>query len=144
MTSQSLFILPLILLLLGICGPANEAVQPAGQPLPNDSVQPQQPTNATQTDLDTWNDINKGSVESACLQEAKAEAGSMAWAVRGCDCSETLGAGVKEYGCGISTLQGTISARIKCVLENRTCLLESGYGNGSMTFEEIRRLQGGK
>lgn len=141
MTSQSLFVLPLILLLLGICGPANEALPPAGQPLPNESVQPQQPANATQNDLETWNDINEGSVEAACLQEAKAEAGNMAWAVRGCDCSETLGNGVKEYDCGISTLQGDISARITCVLANATCALESAYGNGSMTFEQIRRLQ---
>jgi hypothetical protein len=125
-------------LLLAICGPANQVAQnqtpppvPAG-PVPN-------LTNVTPADLQTWNYINKSTVEQACLTEAKVKAGSYAWAVQGCTCDETAGVYVKDYACGIATVQGTISGQISCVLANKTCFLVSSYGNGNMTFDQIRQ-----
>ncbi len=136
------FLFPIILL-LGICGPANQAVenQTATQPPAVAPQAPSPPPNVTQADLQTWDYINKASVEAACLSEAKAKAGSYAWAVQGCACDETVGDWVKDYDCGISTVQGTLSAHISCVLADRTCSLASAYGNGNMTFDQIRQLQ---
>ncbi len=140
MAPQPIFLFPIILLLLGICGPANQAAENQTAP-PAVAPQPTSPPpNVTQVDMLTWDYINKASVEQACLMEAKAKAGAYAWAVQGCTCDETVGDWVKDYDCGISTVQGTVSARISCVLADSACSLASPYGNGTITFDQIRQF----
>lgn len=137
----------MILILLGICGPLNQMQQAVPQAMANASqnvtpTPPNQtinamPANMTQADLQVWNGINDSSVEQACLAQAESQAGSLAWAVEGCTCTETQGEGLKVYDCSISTLQGPVSAVITCILADTACNVVSPYGNGSMTFGQI-------
>jgi hypothetical protein len=156
MKAQSVLIFPLILILLGICGPANQVVTNQTQSVAplnltvnatsNTTVVPPQnatPSNTTQAnltqeDLQVWNGITTPRVEAACLNESETEAGSLAWAVQGCTCQETLGSGVKNYSCTVSTVEGDIPAQVSCVLAASTCSLTSSYGNGSLTFAQIQ------
>lgn len=142
MMAGNLFLLPIVLLLLGICGPLNEVAANATEPAGGGGTStPQLNVSIAPADAAIWQTINKSSVETVCLQKAKEKAGANAWAVGDCTCGETVGEGVKEYDCSISTFQGTISAHVACVLADRACSLESPQGNGSMTFDEIEQLQ---
>jgi hypothetical protein len=153
MSLQPVFILSMIALTLGICGPLNPAPngQASGNQSLNQSSSNQQPAippqpgpplpNVTQADLQTWSDINETSVGQACLISAKGYAGKYAWAVKSCSCKETKGEYTKDYDCSVSTLQGAVPARVSCVLADTTCNVTSSYGNSSMTFEQIRQFQ---
>ncbi|MDD5340653.1 MAG: hypothetical protein PHV13_05415 [Candidatus ainarchaeum sp.] len=130
---QIVLLLPIVLL-LGICGPVTQAAENQTAP----------PAVVPQTDAETWDAITQANVEAVCLSQAIARAGDLAWAVKRCTCVETLGEGVKDYRCGISTLQGTIMTQITCVRASSMCNVTSPYGNGSITFEQMRQFQAQK
>ncbi len=148
----------LILLLVLACGLAALALfyLSSSQPQPQNATSPQQnATNATQPpttqpgnesisaeDFALWMLINKANVESACYTKAREEAGSNAWAVKGCTCQETATPERKQYACTIATLDptGNYFANIDCSLPSAICQVDTNYGSQNVTFGELRQL----
>lgn len=119
---------------------------PPGQQPPGQNVSGNG-TNATggmsQEDLETWQSISKENVEDICLRTAKQEAGTSSSMVYGCDCDEIVRADQKSYDCSISTADPFTEyfAKIDCFLVGRYCDIETNYGKGRYTFQQLRDLQ---
>ncbi len=107
--------------------------QPAAPP-GNESINPQ--------DYALWVMITNSNVESACFEKAKEEAGSNAWAVKGCTCVESAGPEQKQYTCSIETLDpsGNYFADISCSLAAAMCTVDTNYGTQNVTFGQLRQL----
>ncbi|HSB47149.1 MAG TPA: hypothetical protein VLD37_03980 [Candidatus Bilamarchaeum sp.] len=101
------------------------------------------PPETTDYDLAIWSKINKGTVESVCLQKAKEEAGQQASLVYSCDCGETVQPNLKAYRCDISTADPFTAffANIDCYLERKECDVETNYGFQKVNFTQLSELE---
>ena len=145
---NQIFAFSIILLLLGMCGPTNEIAENAtnGQqannttnPANNMTTPPNPFANITppKNDSDVWQMINKDTVDAACLEAAKAEAGQAAWVIKGCNCSESATADRKTYDCIIPAGPLNYAARLDCNRTERICSIESELGSDNISFDDI-------
>ncbi len=147
----------IILVLFLACGLAALALFTLATPQAQNVSAPQNGSNATQpapppqqggnatispADYALWLLIDKTNVESACYEKAREEAGSNAWAVRGCTCSETATQQEKQYTCTVDTVvnAGTYFADIDCTLASAQCTVTTNFGSQNVTFEQLRSL----
>ncbi|MFH0884395.1 MAG: hypothetical protein V1861_01670 [Candidatus Micrarchaeota archaeon] len=97
-------------------------------------------TNISAEDMALWDSIILANVETACLQRAKEEAGASAGMVYSCACEETVQPLIKSYKCEISTADPLTEyfANIDCMLDNKSCTVETNYGKTDVPFSELR------
>lgn len=139
-------------LLAGVCGPVNEIVQnnttvQMNQSVINETID-NTSTGETQIspeDLARWERIDKQSVENACITGVKEEAGANAWAIKDCNCNETLSEGQKQYDCDIVTLDPSgkrYFLLVDCTLSLVSCTIQSNYGTQTLAFQELEQRYG--
>ncbi|VVB73789.1 Uncharacterised protein [uncultured archaeon] len=109
-------------------------------PAPNATL----PSNETANMTDHyWGLITESNVESLCLDEAKAQAGSNSWAVLDCGCTESVTPDKKTYGCNVSAMDGMHPFSAECTRSADSCVLRSiEAGDFSYSFEELARMLG--
>jgi len=93
------------------------------------------PANATTDDY--WNILDLQLVEAACLQEVKKAAGSNAWAVFSCSCTEETNAILKNYSCNVNTAAGAKLLSASCNKQRSTCAIEAEGQRAELSFEQI-------
>ena len=144
-----IIILSLLVLSCAVIGillffqPAETAPEPPEQPPAQGNgtePPPQNQTGPEPEDLEVWNQITRTRVEDVCLDKAKEEAGSSAGLVYSCECSESVSAQRKTYGCEIRTADPFTEyfANVDCFLQEKACSIETNYGVTTLTFEELR------
>ncbi len=96
--------------------------------------------NVSGEDMELWSQINEESVEVACLQRAKEEAGASADLVFSCECEGDEGPLSKSFDCSIETADPLTAyfADIDCSLAASSCRVETNYGTANVSFREIR------
>jgi hypothetical protein len=102
-------------------------------------------TNISAEDMGLWDSITLSNVQAACLQKAKEEAGGSASMVYTCACTEAAQPLVKSYECSIETADPFTEyfANIDCLLDRRTCVVETNYGSTNVSFSELRGYYSG-
>ncbi|MCR4368508.1 MAG: hypothetical protein NUV67_01230 [archaeon] len=87
-----------------------------------------------------WGKITLGAVEGACLSAAKQQAGSNAWAVSSCSCSETSPGSEKHYSCSVFALDGAHPVQIDCYVSSGSCRIESEAGVAVYSLERLAEI----
>ena len=120
----------------------------AGNPTLNNALQPASPTTMSATPLasagyaNVFASLDAQKAQKICLDLAKQFAGSNAWAVYSCRCSELASSERKDYSCTIDTLQGGKPATAVCVKSQEKCTMSAEGYTRAMTFEEIAQKYG--
>ncbi len=102
------------------------------------NIKEQETATVSGTD-ETWDKINRKTVEQVCLDEAKRYAGENSWAISGCGCEGTETTEIKEYSCTIKTIYKDFSLDISCYRNEEMCSYSSNQGSGTITFDQIEQ-----
>ena len=113
-----------------IPSPVASSYAPSGAP---------QTPNQYQYVFDSLNSVKAGQV---CVGLAKELAGSSAWAVSGCSCSESASSGRKDYSCIMQTIAGNKPATASCSKASGSCLKSAEGYRREITFQEIAQKYG--
>ena len=77
------------------------------------------------------------------LEEARAEAGSSSWAIKGCICQQIVSDGLKQFYCDVFTFDPSTTMQylsLTCFYDGQTCTMESNVDQKTFTFAEISQL----
>ena len=107
---------------------------------PPTTQQPDLTANLTAEQKELWNALTVENVQAVCVAKAKEKAGSLAWGIKACYCSETSTPDGKKFACDIDTVAmlGTGNyVDADCSLAAKKCDFDSNFGTDSITFDQM-------